>query len=361
MNLEVARTELTRVRVDLSDAPALAEGQARVRVDGFALSTNNVTYAVYGDMLRYWEFFPATGEWGRIPVWGFGEVVESRSPDAEVGLRLYGYYPMSSELVISPGRADDRGLTDVAPHRAEMASAYSRYVRCATDPLYRADREDHQMLLYPLFFTSFLIDDFLTDNEAFGADQIVVSSASSKTAIGVAHLARQRGARVVGLTSSANLAFVEGLDVYDEVRTYDTVDQIDVTPSVYVDITGNQDVLFAVHRRLSGVLAYSMAVGGTHWDHEADVAAAEAPAPAPSFFFAPTQIAKRTKEWGSDELDRRMGEAWDRYADWVDGWIEFRHSRGAEAVTAVYLELLGGHPDPRAGFICSLLDDGADA
>ena len=364
MNLEVARTDLARVRVDRSEAPALGEEQARVRIERFALSTNNVTYAVYGDALRYWEFFPAAeapAEWGRIPVWGFGQVVESRSSATEVGERLYGYYPMSSELVINPGRADARGVSDIAPHRAELAGAYSRYLRCATDPLYRADREDHQMLLYPLFFTAFVIDDFLLDNDDFGAEQIVVSSASSKTAIGVAHLAHARGTRVVGLTSSANQAFVEELDVYDTVLTYDDVDKIDATPSVYVDIAGNRDVLHAVHRRLSGVLAYSMTVGGTHWDHEADASAREVPAPAPVFFFAPSQISKRTKEWGNEELDRRMGAAWERYADWTDSWIDFRHARGADEVTAVYHELLDGHPDPRAGFICSLLDGGSES
>ena len=243
-------------------------------------------------------------------MWGFGEVVESRSSNTEVGERLYGYYPMSSELVINPGRADGRGLADVAPHRADMASAYSRYVRCGTDPLYRADREDHQMLLYPLFFTSFLIDDFLLDNGGFGADQIVVSSASSKTAIGVAYLARQRGARVVGLTSVANRAFTESLDVYDEVHAYDDVENLAVSPSVYVDIAGNRDVLYAVHRHLRGVLGHSMTVGGTHWNHQADLPTAEVPAPAPVVFFAPAQISKRTMEWGTDELDRRLGAAW---------------------------------------------------
>ena len=360
MNLEVARKELSRVRVDRSEAPALGVGQVRLRIEGFALSTNNITYAVYGDVLRYWEFFPPTpgsrDEWGRIPVWGFAEVVETRSPDTESGERLFGYYPMSSELVIDAGRADERGVSDVAPHRAEMAGAYSRYVRCATDPVYRADREDHQMLLYPLFFTAFVIDDFLVDNESFRSGQIVVSSASSKTAIGVAHLARRRGARVVGLTSPGNRAFVEDIDVFDEVHTYDDIEQVDVTPSVYIDITGDRDVLYAVHRRLDGVLGHSMTGGGTHWAHHAAVAAVDVPPPAPVFFFAPSQIAKRTREWGRGELDRRMGSACDHFDVWVDGWIDFRHAQGPDGVTDVYHQLLAGHPDPRAGYICSLVD-----
>jgi NADPH:quinone reductase-like Zn-dependent oxidoreductase len=357
ITIEVARHDLSHVRVLSSAGPSLENGQTRIRVEAFALSTNNITYAVFGDAMRYWDFFPvdaeAAGLWGRVPVWGFGEVVESRSPFLETGERLYGYYPMGAELVITAGRSDTAGVSDVAPHRAEMAGAYSRYVRCAADPLYRADRERHHMLLYPLFFTSFLIDDFLLDNDGFGADQIVVSSASSKTAIGVAHLANQRGARVVGLTSAANRAFTESLAVYDVVHTYDDLSDVEIRPSVYVDITGNRDVLHAVHTRLEGVLGHSMAVGGTHWDHEA-AAGLDVPEPSPAFFFAPLQISKRRQDWGAGELDRRLGTAWDHYVTWTNEWIDFRDARGDEAVIAVYQELLAGHPDPRAGFICAL-------
>jgi len=162
---------------------------------------------------------------------------------------------------------------------------------------------------------------------------------------------------VIGLTSAANLAFVEELGVYDQVLTYDDLDRLEAKPAVYVDITGNRDVLQAVHRRLAGDLAHSMVVGGTHWDHQPEVVVDELRGPEPTFFFAPAQIAKRSKEWGRHELESRLGETWERYATWTEQWLDFRHASGAEAVTAVYHELLGGHPDPRAGFICSLTTD----
>ncbi len=372
MNLEVDRGDLHRVRVlaDDDDGAELAPGDARVRVDAFALSSNNITYAVFGDALRYWDFFPggpddgaaADGSptsWGRIPVWGFGEVVASSCGDVAVGERVFGYLPMSSRLTVTPGRADERGFTDVAPHRAAMAGAYNRYLRTAADPVHRADREDHQMLLFPLFFTSFLVDDFLADNATFGAEQVVISSASSKTSIGAAFLLHARGgARVVGLTSAGNAAFVEGLGVYDEVRTYDEADGLTQAPAVYVDVAGDRDVLHAVHGRLADRLAHSMTVGSTHWDHRPEVHG-DLSGPQPQFFFAPSQIAKRTEEWGQEGLDARLGEAWDRYADWVDSWIHFRHSVGPEAVEAVYRELLDGRADPRVGYICTLVADGA--
>jgi NADPH:quinone reductase-like Zn-dependent oxidoreductase len=362
MDLEVARGELARVRTIEAPSVALEEGQARLRVDAFALTTNNITYAVFGDAMRYWDFFPSAppdpGDetaWGRIPVWGFADVVETTSPHLALGERLYGYYPMSSELVVVPGRADEQGITDLAPHRSAMASAYNRYVRCAADPVHRADREAHQMLLYPLFYTSFVVDDLFADQGDFGAEQVVISSASSKTAIGVAFLAHRRGQRVVGLTSPGNAAFVEGLGVVDEVRTYDDVASLATLPSVFVDVAGNRDVVRAVHDRLGDQLGHSMVVGGTHWDHQADDDPSDPlPGPEPAFFFAPTQIAKRTKDWGREELAARVGEAWDRYATWVDGWLDVQHATGPEEVRAVYQDLLAGRIDPRVGHVCSL-------
>ena len=142
--------------------------------------------------------------------------------------------------------------------------------------------------------------------------------------------------------------------VYDEVRPYDDIEALSATPSAFVDIAGNGDVRLAVHRHLGDALRYSMTVGNTHWDHEGDGGAEPLPGPSPEFFFAPGQIAKRNEEWGRGELDRRIAEAWHGYAGWAGAWVDFRDVRGPDAVTEVYRELLGGCPDPRAGFVCSL-------
>ena len=58
MDFEVKRADIHESRVVDEDPPELAPGQALLRVDRFALTTNNVTYAVMGDALKYWHFFP---------------------------------------------------------------------------------------------------------------------------------------------------------------------------------------------------------------------------------------------------------------------------------------------------------------
>ena len=354
MTLESNRTDLTSTRFVADVHQELAPGQSRLRIEHFALTTNNITYGVFGDMLRYWDVFP-TGDstWGRIPTWGFARVVESQCNDLPVGERLFGFLPMSSETIITPGKIDERGVSDVAAHRVGLAGAYNRYQRCSTDPVYDVNREPQQMVLYPLFFTSFVIDDFLLDNEDFGATQAVVSSASSKTAIGFAQLAKQRGLKTVGLTSESNRPFVESLDVYSEVVTYDDVHDIATVASVYIDIAGNQDLLRAVHTRLAGVLSHSMVVGNTNWDHQA-ADTSELPSPSPEFLFAPSQIAKRTKEWGRDGLDERIGSAWKIYSEWSDSWLEVSEAIGDTQVLAVFETLRSGKPNPKLGYVCSL-------
>jgi len=358
VDLEVDRQQLSTVRLVEAPPAQLRPGQARLRVSQFALTSNNITYAVFGDMMNYWDFFPANSAaddivWGRVPVWGFGDIVESTVSELAEGTRVYGYLPMSDELIIEPGRFDDRGCSDVSTHRAPMAATYNRYVFCDRDPSYDADHEPHQMVLWPLFFTSFMIDDVLDDSGLLGGS-VVISSASSKTAIGAAYLLGQReGVHVVGLTSARNAEFVRGLGCYQQVLTYDSLGELPVGPGAYVDIAGDSAVTRAVHEHLQGDLTYSMIVGGTHWDAPAPEPG-DLPGPTPQFFFAPAQIAKRNKDWGRDGLEQRTIGAWTSYRAWVNGWLRFERASGGGAVKATYLELLSGLVDPQVGHVCTM-------
>ena len=354
MIIEVDRDDLHRTRqVETASAP-LAHGDARLGISGFALTANNVTYGAFGDAMQYWNFFPAAAGWGRVPVWGFADVTESRSDEIEVGRRVYGYFPMADELVVTPGRVHAHGFTDLAAHRQPMASAYNRYLFTDTDSLYAAGREGQQMVLVPLFFTSFVLDDYIGDNHSFGASAAIISSASSKTSIGTAFMLNQRPElRVVGLTSSRNREFVAKLGCYHDVLTYDEVDDLPETEAIYVDVAGDLDLRAAVHRRLASRLEHSLVVGATHWDHEA-AADTEVVGPAPAFFFAPNQITKRVTDWGQAEVDRRVSQAWHAFSTWTDGWLELEHSSGPDAVEATYHEVVNGRSEPRVGHVCAM-------
>lgn len=358
---EVQRKRLESSRAVSEPVPEPAPGEALLRVDAFALTANNITYAVAGDSIGYWKFFPAQGApedgWGRIPVWGFADVVRSNADGVAKGERYYGYFPMAGYLTVQPQRVSERGFSDGAAHRAELPPVYNSYTRTGSDPAYRADQEAMIMLFRPLFTTSFFLDDFLDDNDFFGARTVVLSSASSKTAFGLAwllHRNRRDRCRVVGLTSAGNVDFVESLGCYDRVVRYDDLASLTREPTVFVDMAGNAELRAALHQHYGDELAYSCSVGATHWEAARIEGNEPLPGPRPTLFFAPAQIQKRAKEWGADGLAERTAAAWAPFVEVAEGWIDARSERGPDAVAAVYQEVLHNRASPRDGFILAL-------
>jgi hypothetical protein len=350
----VKRDDLRDCRIAESETGAPGPGEALLRVDAFGLTANNVTYAVFGEIMSYWNFFPAEDGWGRVPMWGFAEVEQSDAEGVEAGTHVYGYLPPSSHLVVMPADADEHGFVDAAPHRAALPSAYQRYVRTDADPFYEADTEEIQMLLRPLFFTSFLIDDQLADEELAARGPILVSSASSKTAIAAAFLLAQReGVELVGLTSPRSAEFVNGLGIYDRTVTYGEIDSLERGPATFVDIAGDGEVRLAVHSHFGDELVHSMAVGATHWE-ELGAGEGELPGPAPSFFFAPDRVVKRSEDWGGAGLQRKVADAWHPFCEWTGGWLDVIPGQGFEAVQSAYLDVLEGRVDPRTAHVLSL-------
>lgn len=361
----VARNDLRQVRVATDDgaqAP-LADGEARLRIDGFALTSNNITYGAFGESMHYWDFFPSGVDgWGSIPVWGYAEVSASKAGGVAPGERFYGYFPMASEVSLRPVHVGDAGFVDGAAHRRELPALYNRYTRCRSDASYRPEVEAETALLRPLFITSFLIDDFLADHGFFGAGTVLLSSASSKTAYGSAFfLARRRGEpqapRVVGLTAPRNLAYARGLGCYDAVLDYAALDTLSAAePTVYVDMSGSAALRGRVHAHFGAQLKYSCSVGGTHWDELGG--GKGLPGPRPVLFFAPAQVKKRAADWGAAELQQRIEAAWlaalERVRDPLRPWLEVVRARGAVEVEAAYRAMLDGSADPRRGYFLSL-------
>ena len=342
--------------------PALVDievGEVLLRVNCFAFTANNVTYAMFGDIMNYWQFFP-TGEadWGMIPVWGFATVAASTVDGLAVGERFYGYFPMATQVIVQPDRVTSGGFVDAAEHRAALPAVYNQYSRCSTDPGYHAKREAQQMILRPLFFTSFLIDDFLEDHQFFGAERVVLSSASSKTAYGTAFcLSQRKDVEVIGLTSSANLDFVRGLGCYHEVLTYDEVNDLSATDStVYVDFSGNVNLRRDIHTLLGEALKYSASIGGTDWEHLGKVG--DLPGPRPTLFFAPSQIKKRIADWGGLTLMGKLAAAWQGFMVPVtrpdQPWLRVVEAKGVEASVAAMAEVVSGKSKPEEGHVLSL-------
>ena len=354
----VVRNDLQQCKVietRLPDAAELPDGALLISINRFAFTANNITYAVLGDELKYWQLFPAPESFGNIPVWGFGDVIASRHPGISDGESLFGYFPMATHLVIEAADVSKRGLRDAAAHRQGVAPVYNAYARVSGDPAYAGRHGDYQALLRPLFMLSFLVDDFLAENEFYGARSVILSSASSKTAFGLAHLLHtlRKGIRVIGLTSAANADFVGSLGCYDEVVTYDRVTSMPPDrPVAFVDMAGNSALRETLHRHFGDQMKYSGRIGLTHRGSSPD----EPPLPGakPVWFFAPDQIRKRAKEWGPGAIEARFGNAWSGFAPMLDSWLNVIEGKGPATVKQIYLDTLNGRVPPDQGRILSL-------
>jgi hypothetical protein len=356
LDFQVRRDDLRITRWATLERQPLNEGEVRLMVDRFAFTANNITYAVAGNVMHYWKFFPAPDGWGRLPVFGFADVTESRADGVSVGERFFGYLPMSSDCVVRPAQIGAAGFVDATEHRGNLLRFYNEYVRADAKAGFAPEVEAIYALLRPLFLAGFLIDDFLAANRFFGGRTVVIASASSKTALALAFLLARRKDEVdvVGLTSAANHAFVRQLEIYDRVVLYDDILRMPVEPSILVDMSGSLPVRQAVHEHLKDNLKYDCAVGRTHW--EAGGQPVNLPGPTPTLFFAPHAMQKRIMEWGPGEFQARSDAAWQAFLVETSRWLKLRAGSGCQAIETAYREVLEGRSSPEHGYVLSLTE-----
>ena len=346
--LLVKHDDPATTRVADAAVPTPDDGQTLVRVQRFALTANNVTYAVLGEQLGYWQFYPHEAPWGVVPVWGFGEVIEDRGGSIEVGTRLYGYFPLASHALLQLAPAGPGGWKETSAHRLPLAGVYNRYQAIAAGD---EDADNRRALLHPLLATAFLIADFLDDNDCFGAHRVLLGSASSKTALCLAQLLRGGNAEVLGLTSPGRIDTVRATGAHARVLAYGDIDELETdVPSVFVDMGGNAAVRDSLHRRLGDQLKYSCAVGLSHWDAQAPVPR-DLPGPRPQMFFAPARSKQRAQDWGPAELQRRIEQAYTDCAAASRAWLSPRELRGIDAIAEQWLATVRGEVPAELGLI----------
>lgn len=362
VRLLMHRRQLDRLRLEpLGPAPVATEGEVVLRLGCFAVTTNNITYAVYGEAMKYWDFFPVPdqagpSDWGQMPVWGYADVVDSAVLEIQPGQRYFGYFPTATHLTVRPGKISRVSFRDDSDHRRHLPEIYNWYQRTDGDRFHDSASEPLHAIYRPLFITAFGLADFLTDNDFFGARQVLISSASSKTAYATAFCLKQAGKiDIIGLTSPGNLDFVRRTGLYSEAVAYAELPTLDAdTPSVYVDIAGNPDLTRQVHQHFDSRLCHDCTVGSAR-SLEPAAAPADLPGPRPRFFFAPEQIAKRHRDWGVGEFNRRVGEATLAFYAHVNNpdnpLLQVTTASGLDAARTVITDLLAGRVDPVEGHL----------
>ena len=354
-SVHVNRDNLTEAKTVELPKMDLPDGAVRLKVQSFAVTANNVTYAVAGDRFGYWNFFPAEGEFGIVPMWGHAVVEDSAHPDFKVGERVYGYLPMGTHLTVMPGKVSKHGFMDMAAHRQPMSPIYNQYSRLDADPEHDPAKENERMIFGPLFKTGFLIESFMRRENWHGAEAVILTSASSKTAMGLASVAKDRSPQIrrIGLTSKGNVGFVEQSGLYDEVIAYDDLDKLAQVPSVSVDFAGNGELLGQLHNHLGENLKYSCLVGATHIEARGGTmdGSGKLAGPEPILFFAPDHAVAAVKELGPEGFGKEVAKSWQRFLSDVGTAIEMDVREGIDAAREAFVTMLGGSVDPAKGIV----------
>ena len=364
--LQTSKINLTERRIVTTDfnLDDLNDGEIIVEIESFAFTSNNVTYGVAGEMMGYWKFFPSTKDpeniWGCIPMWGFAKIKHSNNEELKTGERLFGYFPASNILVMKPIKVSQKTFTDGQDHRKDLPPVYNNYIRLNNEDSYNKDNDNIRALLFPLHITSFCLCDYLQYEDYLGAKQIIIVSASSKTAIGLAQgLHREKGRpEIVGLTSKRNLEFVKDLNSYDHVVTYDELDNINIdSPAVMVDMAGNREILGKLHSSLGNKMIKCITVGMTHWDNETtadDTMGQLMNRERTEFFFAPDHIQKRISEWGTEGYNQKTSSFMDTRAEQSKSWMNIKEVSGLDNFLSTYDNVIQGDINPNEGIIVNI-------
>ena len=351
--VHISRQDLRVARVVDVPATPLAAGAVRLRLDLFGLTSNNITYAAMGDSFGYWGFFPGPEGWGRPPVWGFATVVQSTVDGIDEGVRYFGYFPLGETLDVMPVRIGPRGFFDGAPHRGSKPLVYNQYADTRTDATYEHAYEMEQVLFRALYPSGWWAADYVHQRQP---STVVISSASSKTAIATAHqLGRLGRIHRVALTSPRNNAYVRGIGVYEQTFSYDQVNTLSVqAPATYIDFLGRDELTADVHRALGTRLAHSVLVGATDWRDKpggVQVPIRTVDGPVPELLAVPTYAPQRLQ--ADPELGPTMRRDLRAFYETSRGFVTARRMSGPEAILEGWARLAAGDVAPREGLVLS--------
>ncbi|MBD3007571.1 DUF2855 family protein [Streptomyces sp. 5-10] len=326
----------TRVTPDLLPDPA--PGSVLLRIERFVLTSNNVTYARIGEQLGYWAPFPAREPgWGRVPAWGAARVVDGDPALAAPGELFAGFLPMATHVLV---QAEPRpaGLRAIAPERADMY------------PFYRdLDRIDDTVDDAALAVMSGVAPTaaHLTDElQKHSPEQVVFSSATSRTALTTAIVLREAGTRVIGLTAAVRTDVAARAGAFDDVLSYDDIARLPaIAGTAYVDIAGRAEVTAEVHQVLGSALVRNLRVGATHTPSP-DPEPAALPGPPVERFNVGLRRVEVASRIGEQEMLTRERAAHKSLAAWAVEHLAVERTIGLEQARSVWQRVQRGVTDP---------------
>lgn len=388
------RKDITKTTVLRDELPALEPDEIRLRVDKVGLSANNLFYAQMGDapFLKFFSVYPLGAEHkelANLPAWGVGTVIESANPAFAEGEQYTGFLHLTN-LVQMKAKSTADGFKAYGALRDKLNPAYNDFKRIdnmSNNPLFGSDKiSDFALVASPGAVSGFILAELLKLNDFYGANSVVLTSASSKLSLATAMQLREsvdqgRIQSVVGLTSQKNHAFVAQTELFDSVLTMDETlaasdENGETLAHVFIDVAGDA----AVFKRNQSAIKKALAVGGTHGDAEASTFTAFGPSgflkmfidmiapasikrwasktlsPTLEMFFAPTVVQELVARWGQNAFDEKANAALSTFAAQAisKGWVEVQRCENEADIQAAYKHVMSGDVKPDTAVVLSL-------
>lgn len=216
------------------------------------------------------------------------------------------------------------------------------------------------------------MEDSLNETNYRGLKNILISSASSKTAFLVAYriLLRRdapggsRKLKIIGLTSRSNLEYTRGLALYDQVFSYDQVTSIPkvsrVDNCLYIDVSGDQSLNKSIARSIAPKLTIWLGMTSVGGGNPSRFTGAKGNTDGHEYFFMPEWFAVRLKQLGPKALKEMQKTAWAQLMEDCPSWVKIGTYRGEGQVLDAYLKTLKGGVRPDRGQILTLWDKNAE-
>lgn len=346
----VKKEQLNQTKIINEDTPQIFEEEVLFKIDKYFLSSNNITYAANGDNLKYWNFFPQEGTYGVIPVWASLAVVKSNNTNIKEGERFFGFAPMGNYFKVRIGNYSSRGFSDISEHRTKLIALYNFYTKLSPKDFETNEILDYSIITRITFPTSFLLKSLLEWNSFFKAEQVIITSASSKTALGLAFLLNKYknkfGKKIIGITSSRSKKFVENSKFYDQVITYSDVNELlPKCNSVIIDFSGNSDLLIKLNEMLQDYLKYISLVGATNWEANKPIAKI----PHCVLFDSGNTHRRLIEEYGMEKAMHLISTEMTEFTKFIKQMVSLSHIDEAD-LPIFYQKLLNGQVSPEFGY-----------
>ena len=196
---------------------------------------------------------------------------------------------------------------------------------------------------------------FLKDEKFFECDQIILTSASSKTALSLAFLLSKNKLedkkKIIGITSDKNIKFLLNIGFYDTVIAYDSLEmELNLSKLIVVDFAGNSDYLEKIHNYFGDLLKYVCLVGLADWSSKTNFKSI----PNSKFFFAPNHAEKRYRTMGVKKTTLLAEDLLKEFIMQIKHDIKLKYFNDPKELHELYLKSLKGKIDPSKGYMVQL-------